>query len=249
MMKCAYEVDKLAPVSTKAWYPGAITETFLRQRDHSPITVLLVDDHTVVRAGCRLVLEDTQDIQVVAEASNGETGYARYKEHAPDVVLLDLNMSGIDGLETIRRIKAYDPEARILIFSMHNNEPMIQRTLEAGATGYLTKQCGMGKMVEAVRHVAQGKPFIDTEYVSGISCEFREKMFPFPEDPLKILSSREFQIFKMLAEGHATSEIADILSISSKTVGVHHTNIMKKLRLQNTAQIVRLALRCDVIEP
>ena len=244
-MKCAYEADELNPVSIKSWYPGATAETFSLQCNYSPITVLLVDYHAVVRAGCRLVLEDAQDIQVVAEAGDGEAGYARYKEHAPDVVLLDLNMSGIDGLETIRRIKAYDPQARILIFSMHNNESIIQRTLEAGATGYLTKQCGMGKMVEAVRQVAQGKPFIDTECVSRMS---RKKMLPSTEDPLKTLSSREFQVFKMLAEGHATSGIASILSISSKTVGVHHTNIMKKLGFQNTAQIVRLALRCDVIE-
>ena len=246
--KCAYEVDELSPVHTKAWYSGSTSEKFLLRRNHSPITVLLVDDHEVVRAGCRLVLEDTPDIQVVAEASDGESGYLKYKEYAPGVVILDLNMSGIDGWETIRRIKAYDPKARILIFSMHNSESMIQRTLEAGATGYLSKQCcmGEGEMVKAVRDVVQGKLFIDPKFAKSMASG---KLFASSQDSLSVLSSREFQIFKMLAEGHATSEIADILSISSKTVGVHHTNIMKKLGFQNTAQIVRLALRCDVIEP
>ena len=247
MMRCAHEAEGFNTASTKASYPDA-AEAFLLQHSQSLITVLLVDDHAVVRAGCRLMLEDTPDIHVVAEAGDGESGCFQYKEHAPDVVLLDLSMSGIDGFETIRRIRAYDPRARILIFSMHNTEPVIQRALGAGATGYLAKQCGMrkGEMVKAVREVAQGKRFIDPGLAMGTADE---KLFASIEDPLSVLSQREFQIFRMLAEGHATFGIAATLSISSKTVDVHRTNIMKKLCVQNAAQIVRLALRCDVIEP
>ena len=211
-----------------------------------PITVMLVDDHPVVRDGYRRLLETEANIRVVAEADDGEAGYAYYKKYAPDVVILDLNMPGIGGLETLRRIRAYDAKARILIFSMHGNETMLERAMEAGATGYLTKQCGMAKMVEAVRQVAEGNSYIDSEYaVRAASGSLSLSI----QHPLSGLSTREFQIFKMLAEGYPTSEIADILSISSKTVGVHHTNIMKKLGLQNTAQLVRLALRNNIIEP
>lgn len=208
------------------------------------ITVLLVDDHPVVRDGYRRLLENTPDIRVVAEADDGESGCAQYKKHQPDVVVLDINMPGIDGLETIRRIKAQHEKAYILVFSMHNSESMIRHALGAGAMGYLSKQGGMGLMVDAVRTVAQGSLFVDPTFAAVMSSG---KLFASPEDSLSILSPREFQIFKMLAEGITTSQIADTLSISVKTAGVHHTNIMKKLGLQNTAQIVRLALRCNII--
>lgn len=210
----------------------------------NPITVLLVDDHPVVRDGYRRLLENTPDIQVVAEAGDGETGCQRYIEYAPDVVVLDLSMPGIGGMETIRRILARDPEARILVFSMHDSESLILRTLEAGAIGYLTKQGGMMQMVEAVRKVAQGKPFITAEHLSEI---VRRRVLP-EGDPLHDLSSREFQLFQLFAEGHTAVEIAEMLSLSPKTVGVHHANIMRKLGLQNAVQLVRLAVRSNVIE-
>jgi two-component system invasion response regulator UvrY len=211
-----------------------------------PITVLLIDDHPVVCDGYRRLLETEPDIRVVAEAGSGETGCAQYKKHAPDVVVLDLSMPGIGGLETIRRIRAYNPEARILIFSMHTGDAMVSHALQAGATGYLTKQGGMGQMVEAVRQVARGRQFVDAEYAGG--AEGRG-VSAAPEDPLRVLSRREFQLFRLIAEGHSPSEIAATLCISPKTVGVHHTNIMKKLGFHNTSQLVRLAIRCNVIEP
>ena len=214
--------------------------------NNSTITVLLVDDHPVVRDGFRRILEITPDIRVVAEADDGEAGYALYREYKPDVVVLDLNMPGIGGLETIRRIRAHDPDARILVFSMHANETMVQRALEMGATGYLTKQGGLGQMVQAVRQVKLGRMYIDPEHVSGMVAD--RQLHDAAMDPLSELSKREFQLFKLMAEGNSISEIAEILSISSKTVGVHHTNIMKKLKLQNATQLVRLAIHCNVIE-
>jgi two-component system invasion response regulator UvrY len=210
------------------------------------ITVLLVDDHPVVRDGFRRLLETTPDIRVVAEADDGETGYTLYREHQPDVVVMDLNMPGIGGLEAIRRIKAHDHEAHILVFSMHVNEIMVQRALEMGATGYLTKQGGLGQIVQAVRQVKLGRLYVDPEHVAAISTN--RPMQQGNSDPLHVLSKREFQLFKLMAEGRPINKIAEILSISPKTVGVHHTNIMKKLKLQNTAQLVRLAISCNVIE-
>jgi two-component system, NarL family, invasion response regulator UvrY len=210
------------------------------------IKVVLVDDHPVVRDGYRRLLEQTPNIKVVAEAGDGESGYDCYRKLAPDVLVLDINMPGIGGLETIRRIRAYDEKARILVFSMHSNEIMIQRALEAGALGYLTKQGGMGQMVQAVQQVATGRMFIDADHVTTLA---QHKLSDSTADPIRVLSAREFQLFKLLAEGHSVSEIASILSISAKTVGVHHTNIMKKLGLQNASQLVRLAILCNVIEP
>ncbi|HQS58717.1 MAG: DNA-binding response regulator [Gallionellales bacterium 35-53-114] len=210
------------------------------------ISVILVDDHPVVRDGYRRLLEQTDNIKVLAEADSGEAAYDLYRRHTPDVVVLDINMPGIGGLETIRRIKAYDEKARILIFSMHGNEIMIQRALEAGALGYLTKQSGMGQMVQAVQQVACGRMYIDAEHVTSLA---QHKLSDNAADPVRVLSTREFQLFKMLAEGNSVADIASKLSISAKTVGVHHTNIMKKLGLSNSSQLVRLAILCNVIEP
>jgi len=210
------------------------------------ITVILVDDHPVVRDGYRRLLEQMPGIKIVAEADNGEVGYDCYRKLSPDVLVLDINMPGIGGLETIRRIKAYDEKARILVFSMHSNEIMIQRALEAGALGYLTKQGGMGQMVQAVQQVAKGRMFIDADHVTSLA---QHKLSDNTSDPIRVLSAREFQLFKLLAEGHSVADIAGMLSISAKTVGVHHTNIMKKLSLHNASQLVRLAILCNVIEP
>lgn len=210
------------------------------------ISVVLVDDHPVVRDGYRRLLEQVPNIKIVAEADNGEAGYDYYRKLAPDVLVLDINMPGIGGLETIRRIKAYDEKARILVFSMHSNEIMIQRALEAGAMGYLTKQGGMGQMVQAVQQVAKGRMFIDADHVTSLA---QHKLSDNTADPIRVLSAREFQLFKLLAEGHSVADIANMLSISAKTVGVHHTNIMKKLSLHNASQLVRLAILCNVIEP
>ncbi|MBU1690181.1 MAG: response regulator transcription factor [Gammaproteobacteria bacterium] len=209
------------------------------------IKVMLVDDHPVVRDGYRHLLENTPDIRVVAEANDGEEACALYEQHMPNVVILDLSMPGIGGLETLRRIKAKDPAMHILIFSMHDSQTLVLRSLEAGATGYLTKQGGVTQMVEAVRQVAQGKLFVDSKYVPDL---MHHRLFA-TDDPLHALSTREFQIFQLLAEGHSVSDIAVMLSISPKTVGVHHAHIMRKLRLQNAAQLVRLAIRCNIVKP
>ncbi len=209
-----------------------------------PITVILVDDHPVVRAGYRRLLESTTNISVVAEADDGETGHLLYLEHKPDVVVLDLNMAGIGGLEAIRRIKSGDPEARILVFSMLNSETMVQHALKTGASGYITKQCGAKQMIQAIRQVKQGKKYIDPELASSIAANLT--LNNASEDPLSTLTEREFQIFKLMAEGNSCAQIAEMISISPKTVGVHHTNIMKKLKLQNMVQLVRLAISCNV---
>jgi len=204
------------------------------------IKVLVTDDHPVVLSGYRRMLENEPDISVVAEAIDGEAGLDMYKVHQPDVMILDLCMPGIGGMETLRRVKAYDAAARVLVFSLHACEVTIKHLLEAGASGYLNKQSKIEKMVPAVREVAQGKIFIDDDYTASE---------PHPQALLDSLSSREFQVFNFLAQGFESSDIAAKLAISPKTVGAHHTKIMSKLKCKNSAQLALLALRSNVIEP
>jgi two-component system invasion response regulator UvrY len=209
-----------------------------------PIRVLLADDHPVVRDGCRSFLESTGDICVVAEAADCESVLAAYTEFAPDVVVLDLGMPGIGGIETIRRLRQRDARARILVFSMYEGETLIQRSMEAGALGYLVKHTQMRQMIDAVREIAKGKPYIDASKVMDIAAaNLRQE-----NHPLHCLTSREYQMFLLLAEGKTVAEIAESLSVSPKTAGVHHANIMNKLNLQNGAQLVRLAVRLRLID-
>jgi two-component system invasion response regulator UvrY len=207
----------------------------------NPIRVLLVDDHPVVRTGFRRLLEVNTGV-VVAEAGSGEEAVQLYEETAPDVVVLDLSMPGMGGLETARRILARDGEARLLVFSVHDNEAMLSRALQAGVLGYLTKQSAPATLLEAVHAVAEGKMYIDPDLVGRALGGGRGGL-------LERLTPREFEVFRLLAEGHSVNDIAGILNISPKTAGVHHTRIMHKLEVSTSVQLVRLAMRHGVITP
>jgi len=209
-----------------------------------PIKVFLVDDHPVVRDGYRRLLENSPGITVVAEASSGEEACANYTNVKPDVVVLDLNMPGIGGMETLRRLIAKDPGVRILVFSMHDSETMVTRALEAGALGYLSKSSVAAQMVDAVKVVSEGGRFLNHSLAPKV-LETHLRGY----DPLKTLTEREFQVFRQLAEGLSVQEIAKTLSISPKTAGVHQTHIMKKLGLRNAAELTRMAIRCGVVDP
>lgn len=204
---------------------------------------MIVDDHPVVRGGYHKLLENQPDITVVAEVGDGESACEQYAAINPNVVVLDLNMPGIGGLETIRRLRAKDSKAKILVFTMHESKIMVSRALEAGAAGYLMKSSPAGEMVEAVRQVSAGKTFLNHD-----SPAETKQAVPSNKDPLEALTKREFQLFSALAEGQSVSDIAQLLSISPKTAGVHQTNIMNKLNLKNAAELTRLAIRCGIIE-
>ncbi len=198
------------------------------------INILLVDDHEIVRAGYHRLLENAEDIAIIAEANCGEEAYKIYIKLQPDVIVMDLSMPGIGGLEAARKILGYNNEAKILIFSVHENETFLSRTLEAGVLGYITKRSAAKVMLEAVRTVAQNQQFIGQE--------MQHFLVKANNDLFEQLSPREFEVFLLLAEGKSINEISEILNLSPKTVGHHCTHLKKKLKISNTAELTRLAM-------
>lgn len=208
------------------------------------IRVLLVDDHAVVRAGYQMLLQNTDDIEVVSEADSGELACKHYVDSEPDVVVMDLSMPGMGGLEAIRRIVARDSDARILVFSMHESTVFVEQALRAGARGYITKSSAPEVLIEAIRELAAGKSHIDSE----IAQQLAFKKTKGEDTPFSDLSTREFEIFCLLAEGLNTSEISKRLSLSYKTVANYSTQIKSKLEVSTVAEIARIAIRYKIIE-
>ncbi|MBE9516005.1 MAG: response regulator [Proteobacteria bacterium] len=209
------------------------------------ITVLLADDHAMIRAGIRRLLDDTADVEVVAEVDTGELAYREYFQHQPDVSIMDLTMPGIGGLEAIRRIRQKDGNARILVLSVHEDVIFPTRVIQAGGMGYLSKRTAPEALIRAVRSVARGEVFLERDIAQKIALHGING----EEDPIKELSEREFEVFRMLAEGKTVNEVAEALFLSPKTVGTYQTRIMQKLKVSNIAGLTRLAIRKGLIEP
>lgn len=210
----------------------------------SNIKVLLVDDHAVVRAGYRLLLQNAPDIDIVAEAGSGESACRLYAQRDPDVVIMDLSLPGMGGLEAIRRILARDAGARILVFSMHDDMAFIDQAINAGARGYLTKSSAPDVLIDAIKAIASGKTYLDTEIAQHLAY----RKLRGDDTPFAGLSSREFEIFCYLAEGMNTNDIAERLSLSYKTVANYSTQIKSKLNVNSIAELTRLAIRHGIVE-
>ena len=210
----------------------------------APIRVMLVDDHPVVRSGYRRLLEQGGDIAVVAEAGNGETAYVLHQEHAPDVCVTDLSMPGIGGLELLRKLLARDAHARVLVFTMHDTPQLIARALDGGACGFVSKQADPEHLVDAVRAAHAGRRYLDPHSAPGML----QDTAGMEKQRLSSLSQREFEIFRLLAEGHSAADCARLLHVSSKTVANHQTCIREKLDVAGAAALVHLALRNGIIE-
>ena len=209
------------------------------------ISVLLVDDHEVVRAGYRRLLESTGGITVIAEAASGEDAYTGYFKHHPDVLVMDLSMPGMGGLEASMRILAKDKSAKILVFSVHENEVFLQRALDAGITGYISKRSASQVMVDAVRQVAAGELYVGQEMMPYL-VKWKTNT---QNEPIAGLSPREFEVFHLLADSKSVNDIAEILNLSPKTVGHHCTSVKKKLGVSDIAALTRLAIRLGIITP
>ncbi len=208
------------------------------------ISVLIVDDHPIVRDGYRRLLSGVPDIGDIREAADGEAALASYLQARPDVVIMDLTMPGMGGMEAIRQLLEIDAAARILVFSMHDSDALIDRCIEQGVQGYLIKSSGQDQLLDAVRQIAAGRPYIDSSQAMRRAVRRRDAI----GEPTANLTSREFQIFQMLAEGLSVQQTAHALGISPSTVGVHRNNLLKKTGLANDNQLVRLAIRLKIIE-
>lgn len=208
------------------------------------LRIMLVDDHAVVRMGFRLLLDTTSDLRVVAECGSGEEALQCFAEVNPDVVVLDLSMGGMGGLETLSRLLAKWPATRVLVLSAHEDTAHPRRALAAGALGYLTKRSAAEALIEAIRQVAAGKLFLEPALAQEIVVEQVGR----PGSPLETLSAREFEVFVMLARGKSVAEIAAVLFLSPRTVGTHLYNIKQKLGAGNAAELTLIAIRNGLIE-
>lgn len=208
------------------------------------ITVMLVDDHAVVRMGFRLLLDATPDLRVIAEADSGEAAYQAYSEKKPDVVVMDIAMPGMGGIEAVSRITARDRNARILALSAHEDTSHAKRILKAGALGYLSKRSAPEALIDAVRDVAARRMYLDPAIAQRMAVE----QVSGEQRPVDILSEREFEVFLHLARGLSVNQIADILALSPRTVGTHLYNIKQKLGVSNQSELTLLAVRCGLID-
>jgi two-component system, NarL family, invasion response regulator UvrY len=210
----------------------------------SAIRVMLVDDHAVVRMGFKLLLQGADDIEVVAEAESGEEAIKRYSEIKPDVVVMDISMPGIGGLEAVSRLLAKDPAAKILILSAHEDSSHPKRLLKAGAVGYLSKRSAAEELIQAIHQVSHGKTFLDSKLAQAMAVQ----QLTGEQNPVEVLSDREFEVFMLLAKGQSVAQIAEKLFLSPRTVGTHLYNIKQKLNAGNSAEITLIAMRNGLLD-
>jgi two-component system, NarL family, invasion response regulator UvrY len=207
------------------------------------IRVMLVDDHALVRMGFRMLLADAQ-VEVVAEADTGEQACADYARVRPDVVVMDLSMPGMGGLEAVRRLIAQDPKARILALSAHEDTAHPRRVLRAGALGYLAKRSAPEALIAAVTAVAANRPYIDAQTAQALAVA----EVTGESNPVESLSEREFSVFVQLARGQSVAQIADNLKLSPSTVGTHLYHVKQKLGASNQSELTLVALRWGLLE-
>ncbi len=205
--------------------------------------ILIVDDHPIVRAGLRRLLTAEAGFEV-READSGRGALSVFREQQPTLVILDLNLPGIGGLEVLARLKAVSPDARVLVLSMHDDETHVTRALRAGAAGYLTKNAPPEELLEAIGRVAEGHTYIEREIAEGlVFASIRSS-----PDPLKDLSSRDLEILRLLAEGHSLSQIADTVGIGYKTAANNCSRIKARLGAASTADLIRIAIRAGLVD-
>lgn len=209
------------------------------------INVVLVDDHQLVRSGIRRLLEDVEQISVGGEAASGEEALKLVKEIRPDVVLMDVNMPGIGGLEATRKLLRVDENLRIIALTVHVDEPYPTRLLEAGALGYLTKGCNAEEIVAAIKTVNRGERYIGADIARQMALAGLSGM---TKNPFDRLSQREVQVMMMITNGHRVQEISDVLCLSPKTVSTYRYRLYEKLGVDNDVELTHMAIRHDMID-
>jgi two-component system invasion response regulator UvrY len=209
------------------------------------IKVLLTDDHALVRTGIRRLLEDSQHVTIVGEADSGEEGVKLAQQLKPDVILMDVNMPGIGGVEACRRILQRDSSQKIIVLTIHNEQTFPKRMLEIGAKGYLTKECGVDEMLLAIKQVNDGGAYI----APSIAQQLALSLLPGNgHNPIDRLSRREFQVMLMISHGLSNAEISEKLCLSPKTISTYRLRLLEKLGAQNEVDLIKIAVEQGMVE-
>ena len=209
------------------------------------VRVLLVDDHELVRAGIRRLLDDTSDIEVVGEAASGEAALSKARELMPDVILMDVTMPGIGGLEATRKLLRVNEDFRIIGVSIHADGPCPIRMLDVGASGYLTKGCDLDEMLRAIRKVGRGERYIGANVAQQLVLQRMDG----DRTPVETLSPRELEVLLLVSQGHKLQQISEKLCLSPKTVSTYRTRVLRKLDLDTDVDLTHMALSMGLIEP
>jgi len=209
--------------------------------------ILIVDDHTLVRDGIRALLTLVADIEVVGEATNGKEALEKVKELAPDVVLMDLAMPIMGGLEATRRIRKEFPGTKVLALTQYDDSEYVIPVIEAGACGFVTKMGAFSELTSAIQAAYNGESFLSSSAAAALIEEYQQKASLDGKDPYQQLTDREKEVLKLVVEGHTAREIADMLVVSPKTVEGYKTNLMNKLNIHNQTDLIKFAIRKRVI--
>jgi DNA-binding NarL/FixJ family response regulator len=212
------------------------------------IRVLLADDHTLVRAGIRSLLKGLENVEVVGKAGDGQEAVRLAESLRPDVVLLDVGMPGLNGLDVAARLAAHDASIRVLILSMHTSEEYVLRALRAGCAGYLLKGSAVAELEIAVRAVARGETYLSPAVSKHVMDDYVRRTGG-ATDPIDALTPRQREVLQLVAEGNTSKDIADRLGLSFKTVEAHRAQIMERLGLHDVAGLVRFAMRMGLVRP
>lgn len=211
---------------------------------HAAIKILLADDHTIVRQGLKLILSANSDLSVVGEAANGREAVDLAQKLKPDIVLMDVAMPELNGIEATRRMVEANPRVRVLVLSMHKEAVYVREILKAGARGYILKDAIDTELLNAVRSVAKGDGYISPAVSGALLSDYRQNL----QDPIDLLSSREREVLQLIAEGKTNKEIATRLNLSVYTVDSHRGKIMEKLNLHSTGELVRFAMKHGLVD-
>ncbi|WP_087020171.1 UvrY/SirA/GacA family response regulator transcription factor [Thaumasiovibrio subtropicus] len=209
------------------------------------INVFLVDDHELVRTGIRRLLEDVRGIKVVGEADSGEEAVKWCRSQHADIILMDMNMPGIGGLEATRKILRFNPDVKIIVLTIHTENPFPTKVMQAGASGYLTKGAGPDEMVNAIRAVHSGQRYISPEIAQQMALS---QFATDAENPFKDLSERELQIMMMITKGQKVTDISEQLSLSPKTVNSYRYRLFSKLDISGDVELTHLAIRYGMLD-
>jgi DNA-binding NarL/FixJ family response regulator len=215
----------------------------------SKIKIIITDDHAIVREGIIAILKLYDDVMVVGEASNGKEAIDKTDELKPDIVLMDIAMPGLGGLEAAIEIKKRHPDVKILVLTQHDDREYISRFLKAGVSGYLLKKAVGSELISAIRAVSKGELYLHSSITSGVVAGYLNKDKKYlMEDPYEKLTDREKQVLKLIAEGYTHKEIAGMLNISVKTAIAHHTNMSEKLDMHTRTALIKFAIQKGIIK-